>query len=344
MKIDVLCNDGSPLGVTSATVWGDDPKQIGVGGAELALITMCETWHKRGFDVTLYNNPRSPEKSVFQQRAIAEFEPSDNRDILVVFRSPNEKAVPAKGMKVWWSTDQHTVGNFKHFSEFVDKIVCISPYHSEYFKSRYGIENSIVIDLPVRLYDYSHLTVHKIKNRFLFSSVPDRGLNNLYRMWSAVQREVPDASLIITSDYRLWGTGAPMNERHRVNWLNTGNVEFVGAVKREELIKYQLTSEIMLYPCTYEELFCIAVAEAQACGVLPITTNIGALQTTNMYKRIPVDANDPRNDKLFIDAVVETLSDMAKLREDSMDIYHKSVDRFHPDKISDLWEKVVFNE
>jgi len=54
MKIEILCNDGSPLGVTSKTVWGDNFR-IGLGGAELALITLCEAWHERGDEVILYN-------------------------------------------------------------------------------------------------------------------------------------------------------------------------------------------------------------------------------------------------------------------------------------------------
>ena len=61
--IDLLCNDGSPLGVTMKTLYGDDPKQIGVGGAEAALLTMCEAWHDvghyiiiRGLEMVLRSN------------------------------------------------------------------------------------------------------------------------------------------------------------------------------------------------------------------------------------------------------------------------------------------------
>ncbi len=59
MKIDILCNqepNGSFIGVTSKTVWGDS-QRIGVGGAELAIITMAEEWTKAGHDVVLYNSP-----------------------------------------------------------------------------------------------------------------------------------------------------------------------------------------------------------------------------------------------------------------------------------------------
>src|SRR3990167_9125269 len=158
LHIDVLCGDssGSSLGVCESTIWGDRFRG-GVGGSELALLTMCRLWHDEGHKVVLYNNPWSINgvggTSEFEQRPIHAFSPGDNRDILIIFRTPNPKAVPAKGKKIWWSCDQYTVGDYRHFSSFVDKIVCISPFHARYFEEVYGITNTIVIDLPVRLQD-----------------------------------------------------------------------------------------------------------------------------------------------------------------------------------------------
>ena len=103
MKIDVLCTDGSPLGVSYKTIWGDK-WQIGVGGAELALLTLCEMWTQAGHIVTLYNDPRELNASPFEQRNTSDFIPNENRDILIVFRSPNQKAIVAKGLKYKIST------------------------------------------------------------------------------------------------------------------------------------------------------------------------------------------------------------------------------------------------
>jgi len=51
MKIDILVSDGSPVGITSKTLWGD-AQRIGLGGSEYALVTMCEEWTKAGHEVT----------------------------------------------------------------------------------------------------------------------------------------------------------------------------------------------------------------------------------------------------------------------------------------------------
>ena len=137
MKIDVLCTDGSPLGVTSKTVWGDQWR-IGVGGAELALLTMCEQWTKYGNEVVLYNNPMEGNASPFEQRSVGLFDPKGDRDVLIVFRSPNPLALVSNGMKVWWSCDQYTIGDFSRFAGGMNKIVCISNFHAKQIPPRVG--------------------------------------------------------------------------------------------------------------------------------------------------------------------------------------------------------------
>jgi len=344
MKLDILCSDGSPLGVTSKTVYGDE-WQIGVGGAELALLTMCETWHEMGHEVVLYNSPRE-RVSLFEQRMISQFSPVEKRDILIVFRSTNAKAVAAGGYKVWWSCDQFTTGMFKQFAPYMDKIVVISPFHQEYFKQNYGIENSIVTDLPVRVGEYEKLDYDekysKIDHRFLFSSVPDRGLEQLWRVWPLIKREIPDATVTITSDYRLWGAGGPMNERYRARWVAREGFSFLGAVNRERLVQEQMRASIMAYPCTYDELFCISVAEAQCAGVYTFTTNAGALPTTNMCTVLNWNATDARGDAHFVETVLSTVEKpdfkdrMGKIKETARI-------RFHPETIAKYWEDEVFD-
>lgn len=341
MKIDILCNqepNGSFIGVTSKTVWGDS-QRIGVGGAELAIITMAEEWTKAGHDVVLYNSPWEESASLFEQRPVPSFDPNEDRDVLINFRSPNIKSIPSKGLKVWFSTDQYSVGDYAKFSEYMDKIVCISPFHAQYFVERYKITDTIVIDLPVRTYDFD-FSIQKVKNRVIFTSVPDRGLHNLWRMWAKIKHAVPDASLVITSDYRLWGSGAN-NESYRVQWMVHKDYEFLGAVNRARYLEELMKAELFLYPGNYDELFCISVAEAQFAGAYPVTSTIGALRTTNMACQIDVDASDQRNDQAFIDNAINLLRD-SDLGMYSAKISDMARERFSPEKILKQWDEKVF--
>lgn len=338
MKIDFLCSDGSPIGVTLEDLYGDK-NRIGVGGSEYAMLTMCEEWHKQGHQVTIYNNPSNVEGSPWEHRTMDSFEPNANRDVLIVFRSPNPKAIPAKGLKVWWSCDQYTTAaaDFKKFPAFVNKTVVISPRHRDYFEQTYSITGSVVIDIPVRLADLN-IDVDRVSKKCIFTSVPDRGLNTLYECWKVIHNAVPDSSLTITSDYRLWGAGE-LNEPHRIRWFMESGVTFLGAVRRERLIKEQLSSELLTYPSNYDELFCVAVAEAQACGVYPITSDTGSLPTTNMGTVLPLNDNFKAQ---FTKSVIDAL-DNKELHLMREEVRQKAIKRFSPENVAKEWDEKVFN-
>jgi len=68
-RIDTVRNDGSPIGVTERTMRGEDGR-LGVGGAELALLTMCGAWKYYGYDVHLYNSPNAMGASSFDQHPV----------------------------------------------------------------------------------------------------------------------------------------------------------------------------------------------------------------------------------------------------------------------------------
>ena len=333
----ILTTDGSPLGVTSKTVYGDRYR-VGVGGSELALLTMCEEWTKRGDEVVLYNDPFE-NVSMFDQRPIRAFDPKDERDVLIIFRSPNMRAVVADCYKIWWSCDQQTIGNFKDFGKTVQKIVTISPYHRKFFLETYGMD-SVVTDLPVRKQDFSAKDENVNKHRFIFTSVPDRGLDILWRIWPILQKEIPDAELAITSDYRLWGAGA-LNDRHKVRWIARSNFRFLGALPRMQMISELEQSSMLLYPCTYDELFCYSVAEAQFAGAYPITSSIGALKTTNMAVVLDWDMFNPVMDKHFVDNVLTTIN-----ADNFEDVRQKNKERarirFDPDTILEYWDEKIF--
>src|SRR3990167_11067456 len=122
LNIDVVCNDGSPLGIVLSDIYGKNDR-VGVGGAELALLTMCEAWSNYGHHVRLYNSPKVSKGSPFGQYPIDTFLPQDDRDILIIFRSTNHRIKNATGKKIWWSCDQYTVGDFSEFASKVDKII-----------------------------------------------------------------------------------------------------------------------------------------------------------------------------------------------------------------------------
>lgn len=337
MKIDLLCNDGSPIGVTMKSVTGEGGR-IGVGGAELAMLTLCELLHNKGHQVTVYNGG-DPAGSVFGHAPVDGFHPSHDRDILIVFRSPNDRVnKKTKGKKIWWSCDQYTVGDFAGFAQRVDEVVGISPFHADYFKNAYNITNMKVIDIPIRTWEYE--TRGKQLNSCIFTSVPDRGLLELVPIWDLITQKVPDASLTITSDWSLW-TGADVSsyvQSYRLAWAGKKNVRYLSAVTRDRLIAEQSTAEFHLYPCVYDELFCISVAESQVAGAYPVTSEIGAVKTTNRFgTKIPGSPTSSQFVHDFAEKVIEMMQSDSR-----PNIEAEAKAEFDHNRVLEEWEK-LFN-
>lgn len=336
LKIDLYCNDGSPIGIDPSYIYGR-----GVGGAELALMSWAETMAGRGHDVRIYNSPSRPDDyDGVKYLPQGSFVPSEGRDVFVLFRSPSPHLRTTKAdKKIFWSCDQRTVGHYgRDVFPFVDKVVCISPYHVDYHKKHYEIDDDKItyIDLGVRLQDYNQ-EIEKVPGRCIFCSVPDRGLDLLRIMWPKIKERRPDASLVITADYRLWGSPSPRNHGHRMNWMSQPDVAFLGKISRHQLVKEQLAAVVHPYACTYEELFCISSAECQVAGATSITNDIGALATTNEYGAMPGNILDSGWQERFIDTVVKTMD----FDELGKQISEAAKYRFDWQRICQEWEGLI---
>jgi len=344
MIIHVLTVGGSPKDITSDYIYSR-----GVGGAELALMSWAEIMQQRGHEVTIYNQTQGYEhvKNGVNYKLDIGFNPDHERDILISFRGPQEIAKRAKFKKhIGWSCDQFTAGDYIDWYQTVNDLVVISPFHKLDHLQRYGpiAQKAKIIDLGVRTWEYEDLyqiskigvaqPIKKIPYQFIYCSVPDRGLNQLANIWPSVKGKYPQATLIITSDYTLWGAKEPFNIPFKLRFAGMSGVSFVGNVNRNDLVRYQLESEIQLYPCIYDENFCIANAECQVAGAFTITTNQGALETTNFTgAKIPTSAFDSQFMQ-FIDwfyGLDERESVHAYIRE-------KALERFNWNKIAEDWE------
>ncbi len=348
MKIDIYCVEGSPTGVT--------PQKIhtrGVGGAEQALLTFAPQMTKRGHGVKIFNDPVPPglhEGVDFLPRSA--FHAKADRDVLIVFRGPTKHLTDRIGegqriapVQVFWSCDQYTAGDYdKDVFPFVDKIVTMSPYHTQYFLDNYKnapVEKITHIDIGVRTWEYEQPT-EKVPYQMIWCSVPSRGLQYLADIWREIIKKVPKATLVITGDFRLWGAPLARDLQFRTKLEGLPGIRYFGKVPRAKLVKLQLESEIMFYPGDYEELFCIACAECQVAGAIPITSGAGALPTTNQSGLGKVIFGHPRVQRdEFVGEVVSLLDEHVNLRDDQarMQLYARG--RFNWDKICSEWEKVL---
>ena len=124
----------------------------------------------------------------------------------------------------------------------------------------------------------------KVKNSFIYSSFPNRGLSVLLKMWPRIIRKFPDAILNIFCDLEHSWTKqvAPqeLNEIKSLLKVNKTGITVHGWVSKSKLTEYWSKSEYFLYPCIFEETFCLTAMEAATSKTMVITNGLAALSET----------------------------------------------------------------
>jgi hypothetical protein len=142
-------------------------------------------------------------------------------------------------------------------------------------------------------------TTKKIPLKFIYSSFPNRGLLQLLQMWIKIVSKYPIASLHIYSDVDgKWANSVEptmMKEiKDMLKFFNENkslNVFYYGWVNKDTLAEAWKTSEYWLYPCIFNETFCITALEAAVSKTLAITNGLAALQNTVADRGICIEGD-----------------------------------------------------
>jgi len=152
----------------------------------------------------------------------------------------------------------------------------------------------------------------KIKNSFIYSSFPNRGLVVLLQMWPRIKKLLPDAVLNIYCDLdHEWSNKIAPDEMKLIKTLikvNKNGINSHGWVSKETLNSAWKTAEYWLYPCKFEETFCLTAVEAAITGTLAITNNLAALGETVGNRGLIVHGNVLTQE--WQDTVMEKLTNL----------------------------------
>ena len=159
-------------------------------------------------------------------------------------------------------------------------LFCLTDWHTRYIKARFSSFNVQTLNYGV---SSKFETGTKVKNSFIYSSFPNRGLVVLLEMWKKIYEKFPDSVLNLYCDVDgEWVNRVAPDEMQRVKQLLTEvrGVANHGWVSKETLAKAWETAEYWLYPCKFEETFCLTALEAAASKTLAVTNNLAALEDT----------------------------------------------------------------
>ena len=272
----------------------------GVGGSETYIIEMARYIRQTGlYDVYVFCNTPNENKEIFEGvmyyhlNKYYEFINTNYVQTCIVSRFSEYLPVSFKGYSENVYLVVHDLtpsGIVIPVDNKLKNIFCLTEWHANYLGNIFPSLKNIIVPFYYGIDNrFKNKTSQKIKNKFIYSSFPNRGLLQLLQMWPKIYEKEPSATLYIYSDIdNKWSNDvepAKMNEikilldkyKELINGLG---VHYCGWVKKNELADAWLTSEFWVYPCTFMETFCLTALEAASSKTLAITTDLAALQDT----------------------------------------------------------------
>ena len=157
----------------------------------------------------------------------------------------------------------------------IDKIIVLSEWHKSFFKSYYKIPDKklMIIGNGITCNDFMPMTNVKQKNRFIWTSSLNRGIERCVDIIKIIHNVFPDTELYVFRDLAKY-------EEFINSIKDLTYIHFCGKVSNEKIIEEFKKSEYWLYPTTFKETYCISALEAQMSGCIAISTNVASLNTT----------------------------------------------------------------
>lgn len=328
--IDFVCGD------TFEAWTGKTVDEEMVGGSEHQMILLAEEMARRGWRPKIYNGRRDGTIETVngvEYRPFKMYPGKERRNIIVAYRSPwiLDHPVQARGKFLWC---QDVVNPFDWSPWRVENLtglVLLSEWQSEPVRDLLGSKIHIIGNCVA---PYDMKPANRDPNKVVYSSAPYRGMDVLLKVWPEIKRRVPLARLKIMGGFsELWNQ---LLQSHRVwnfdhlgprtlSWYRDYINRLSAAVARLDVdvetgatprrVAEELRqAALWLYPCTFNETFCIAAAEAQYHGAVPVAPSKAALSTT---VRHGFSLPDPcwEDKQAIVDTVVGALTNQGRQQE-----------------------------
>jgi len=184
----------------------------------------------------------------------------------------------------------HNNGNnlLYNLKDKITGIICLSNWHLNNLQQVYDLHlfKHTIISNPLDTTYYKD-NIPIIKNRFIYMSDPNRGLEILLDCLLFIQNFIYISLVVFRKDEFT------ENIQKKIKLLS--NVIIYGKESQETIANECLRSEYFFYPTNFPETFCNCAAEAQLYKTVCIYNNIGGLNTTigDRGLQINYDLNDP---------------------------------------------------
>lgn len=280
-----------------------DPTSLlsGIGGSEKMVILLAREFAALGFTVDVYNNPRpgNAYKSFDGVTYIPHqaFDPRRPRDTLIIWRNWTVLDAPLKANRI--IMDLHDVQSPANVTPArlarLTAAVFKSNFHAAPIKDLLGDKVKI---LRNAIEPVAYTNANRDPRRLIFASSADRGLLRTLRLFQRIDPSLePRLSIAYGFTPNFYRAAAARGyasfpeeyyDRHMLDYSEDcfriiekdPRITYHGRIPHAELQSLLLRSSALLYPTGFPEISCMTAIEAQACGCVPIVSDVGALPET----------------------------------------------------------------
>jgi FkbM family methyltransferase len=203
----------------------------------------------------------------------------------------------------WWTNSNYT----KTLPLLIEKTENVVPNDAEYWLCQNNpticdLHNSTNINHYYESYPSTmyadcpaiSLSHSKIKNKFVWTSCSDRGLDVLLKLWDKILEVLPDATLDISSYLPFpnpQGSNVDFEIASIIN-RHSDSIKHHGILNTEELYDLMSKAEYWLYTCTFCETSCITALEMMMNEVVCLYYPLAGLNDTIGKYGIKVNYGD----------------------------------------------------
>ena len=263
----------------------------GIGGSEYCVIKLADYLDTAGYDVTITGDVNEGNWYGVEYTHYTNLKQEDHYDVVIAinyihYHKHLEELDITFDKNIFWLHNEEPfrwykggeIEDIKSELDKIDVIVGVSEFHANIIKDKLkalGYTSSRndtyirFINNAIDRNDYIGLMpVDKIKNRIIWTSSPDRGLDYILDNWLEWKQQVPDLSLeIFCPPYaKTWF-------KHDINDLP--DVKWQGSLGPEALKREIMKAEWWIYQSEYVETYCISALEMMMGRVKLITNGPG---------------------------------------------------------------------
>lgn len=333
-----------------------------LGGSETMYVQMAEALVKRGHNVTVLT--LGGEECVVGGVTYLDYNTRRDYalgcleyDVFLVGRDYSKLTgnVRTKLLGLWNHDILNDGTSFLEAVYATDFVFCLSKFHRQLFLER-AKEAAPLITLTRNAIDLKRLdsasTGKRFPQTFIYGSRPERGLLYLlHSVWPRIVERLPEAVLYLAGyhidDVRLPDHVRRVHDACDRQLDKSRNVVHLGSLTKDEWYKALWSAQVMLYPTDFPEISCLNVIEAQAAGVVTITTDDFAL---------PECVSDPRNlipgrpnEEVYTQLFVERAIRAAALYESGLETKARTEarrameSRYQMDVLAEQWESYFWH-